>query len=156
MACLRFNSAPTELHSLSVTESQTKLISVGYWLSPFPYLTHTAAFCWTPLPQRGSEMKRKPHPELSALAALSCRAAACGAAPVEVAGWLQAKSITCDKAKETTKDKILSLNSTWVKASEPLSRSRIQPSGCKGIPKLYHLDPTSLHPSLLLGSISCS
>lgn len=66
-------------------------------------------------------MKRKPHPELSSLAALSCRAAACGAASVEVAGWLQAKSITCDKAKETTKDKILPLNSTWVKASEPLS-----------------------------------
>lgn len=57
-------------------------------------------------------MRRKPYPELSALAALSCRAAACAAAPVEVAGWLQAKSITCGKAKETMKDEILSLNTT--------------------------------------------
>lgn len=38
----------------------------------------------------------------------SCWAAACCGAAVEVAGWLQAKSILCERAEKVMKDKILS------------------------------------------------
>lgn len=77
------------------------------------------------------EMRRKPHPALSELAALSCRAAACvgGGAPAVVVGWLQAKSIICGRTEQIMKTKILFPSASQVKASIPPSCGRIQPFG---------------------------
>lgn len=98
---------------------------------PFPRLS-LSCFLQDPSP-RMPETRRKPYPELSALAALSCRAAACGGggAPAVVVGWLQAKSIICGRTEEMMKTQILFPSASPVKASVPPCCGRIQPFGGK-------------------------